>query len=168
MQQGRSDPEARPAQPPNSLSEIDLLLPCGAIKYSQEPGESQTELGSPLPGQPIIEEHEIRRQVVGQCKHFPLPRLEAVLGPCVDRLGRSDFEPPWRLLDPCSNLLRSPGSRQLFVDTRRNEDVSEEPRKEIDFADQDQVANRRGVADDDHSPSNSSRVRASASRSSSE
>lgn len=65
----------------------------------------------------------------------------------------------------------APGERvpTLFTQTRywRRDDLSKQPRKELDLADQDQVADRRGVTDDDHSPNSSSSVRMSAPRSSS-
>jgi len=69
-----------------------------------------------------------------------------------------DQEPVGRRCGPRLNNIRRPRRRQLFMNRPRDYDLTKKKGQERGFVDQDQITNRRSVANDDHGPSNWSRV----------
>jgi hypothetical protein len=98
----------------------------------------------------LVEQHDIGTHALGQQDGCTLARVESIQR-SVSRKGRGvDHQPRRRLPDPLLDRRRGAAARQLGTDLVGDAHGREDPGEKIRLANQDEVAEGRGVRDCSH------------------
>ena len=157
-------PERGLAKPSDSVRHVEHSLGRRYIQYSDQPRDWHVETLGNSASISLINHEEIGIRALREPYRFSLAAVE--IPECFGRLRIhgfqgplrrwSDIEPGPRFIDPAAQLGRSVGMGQLVPNSRRNKDGPVECLKKICLSNQDEIAERRGVANDGHSTRNDS------------
>ena len=118
-----------------------------AIENAEKAHHLQSPLDGRTSGLKVVENDQIRSQILGEKDRVPLARMKAAQIPRRSRNDRMDLQPSRRICHPFPERERSLGVPKLRGDSRGDEQPIVKAGQDLDVSDQQKVGNRRGIED---------------------
>ena len=135
-------------------AEIDNSI-IGCIRQNAECAEDiQMPTKRFLAAVPVVDQQSVSPQFLSQRDRFQFSRSERDRRPA-DLVRTAHLQPTRRALEPVADGLRSFVAAEFSDDRRRHDHPAVQRRQDVLALDQNQVLQRRGVGDDNHSKSRS-------------
>jgi hypothetical protein len=150
VEEGGIDAKVGQPQLCNGGSEVEETALGGVIKDAEGAGDGEAEAAGFLDAFPVVHEDEIGMEVEGEQNGVLFARIQ------IGKRGRGgldgerdNLEPGGAVGEPQADGLRGGGMFQIGGDGLGDEDFGVEGGEEIGLADEDEVAEGRGVGDDE-------------------